>query len=136
MAQEHQIDEETERLQRLAVSPDGFDPVLRDQIETSLHAGYAWKAKYAKYGVIWVWFFWVLKWGFAAAAMVALVGAVGQLLTIRGYSDWLQWLTAGAGLSIGFGFFAIMHSGMAAAQTRDEKLAAQYHARSRKLSRR
>lgn len=126
MTEDEDTVQEGERVLRLAGSPGSLDPVLREQIETSLHAGYAWNAKYAKYGVIWVWFFWVLKWGFAAASVVALMGSLGQLVLIVGYSDWLQWLISGAAFGIGFAFFSLMHAGMAAAQKRDEQLAAQY----------
>jgi hypothetical protein len=131
MAQQHHNDDEAERLQRLSVSPDGFDPALRDQIETSLHAGYAWNAKYAKYGVIWVWFFWVLKWGAIAAAFSAFIVTLLGSVIVEGHFPWIQWAMAVPAIGAFAVFFAIMHNGMAASQRLSEQLAAQYQGRSR-----
>ena len=127
MSQEHEIVEEAERLQRLGASPDGFDPVLRDQIETSLHAGYAWNAKYAKYGILWVWFFWVLKWGFVAASLLATVGGIVLLIQGPGESaNWLLWLGSTLPLAVGAFCFGAFHIAMKRAHEAELKLADRY----------
>ena len=45
-----QDENDAARVQRLTQTP-GLDPVLKQQLETTLHAGYEFNAKYAKYGV-------------------------------------------------------------------------------------
>lgn len=126
MIQEHEIDEETERLLRLDASPDGFNPILRDQIETSLHAAYAWNAKYAKYGVIWVWFFWVLKWGFGVAAVGAVFGGFVVAISLGPDSPWFLWEAAAVPLTTGHLFFGLMKNGMNASHQLELDLAERY----------
>lgn len=126
MTEDEDTTQEGDRLQRLAGSQGGFDPLLREQIETSLHAGYAWNAKYAKYGVIWVWFFWVLKWGFAAAAVGAAFGGLAMAVGFGLDSPWFLWLAAVLPLGIGHLFFGLIRNGMDASHRLELELAERY----------
>lgn len=126
MTEDHDSTTEGDRIRGLAGSRGSFDPVLREQIETSLHAGYAWNAKYAKYGVIWVWVFWVLKWGFAAAAVGAVLGGLAMAMGLGLDSPWFLWVAAAFPLTIGHLFFGLMRNGMDASHRLELDLAERY----------
>ncbi|MEM9838020.1 MAG: hypothetical protein AAF830_02585 [Pseudomonadota bacterium] len=119
------LENDAARVERLTQAPC-LDPVLKQQLETTLHASYEFNAKYAKYGVVWVWLFWALKWGFAAATAVALLSGIGQLVFVNGYSPWMEWLAAAIGLSLGFGFFSLFHAAVRKAQDTEMKIAKDY----------
>lgn len=135
-------------LAKLAASAEtvGLDPVLKRQIEMELHAGYAFNAKTAKYGVVTVWIPRLLAIGAVIGALYCFVVALILYTTgteIQAFDmspprgDFLIWAVPDeAGLYLGgvvlftalFAFMRYILVAMKRAQFAATQLADQYKA--------
>lgn len=121
---------------RMNVRP--LDPVLQEQLETSLHGTYAFNAEMAKFGIIWVWIVKLPAIGTSLAAVFSLV--IVALLLITGedidlgsransalpYDTWPLWLLAVGGFSILALFFCLMTKAMEASHRLSLDMARRY----------
>ena len=123
-----------------------FDPVLQDQVETSLHGVYRFNAATAKYTVVWIWLMRVLAIGTGVAALVSLLGGVLLVITqtniylvpLDGHGsrhlvnmfagDWMLYFGAAAALAIGHFFFSLMTRSMKLVHQVSMENAAQFNA--------
>lgn len=125
-------------LAKLAANAEtvGLDPVLKRQIEMELHAGYAFNAKTAKYGVVTVWLPRLLAIGAALSALGAFIIAIvllvsgndisiGNLDPVR-HHQWILYLAATGVLIAASLFFGFMTSAMKKAQSTAMAMAKQY----------
>ena len=108
--------------------PVGLDPVLKRQLETELHAGYAFNAKTAKWFRPFVWVPAALTIGAGLAAIGAAIGSPVVLVDQGFNGDWWNWAGAALGLAVLCTFFRLIWKGMAQAQSTSETLADQYNA--------
>lgn len=125
-------------LAKLAANAEtaGLDPVLKRQIAMELHAGYAFNAKTAKYGVVTVWIPRLLSIGAGVFALGAFIIAIilmvsgnditiGSLDPIR-HHQWILYLAATGVLMAASLFFSFMTSAMKKAQSTAMAMAKQY----------
>lgn len=104
----------------------GLDPVVKRQLETSLHAGYEFNAKTAHYGVVWVWVARLLMLGAGLAAIAAVAGALFILISLGPNTPWFLWLGSAVPLGLLFGFFRLMTKTMEKSQNTAMTMATQY----------
>ena len=110
-----------------AANTVGLDPVLKRQLETELHAGYAFNAKHAKKFRPFVWVPAILTFC-AALATVATIVAATVVYAIEGpEGPWGLPLLATIPLVVLTGFFQLIWQGMSKAQTTAESMADQYN---------
>ncbi|MEL7042510.1 MAG: hypothetical protein AAGL90_13375 [Pseudomonadota bacterium] len=104
----------------------GLDPVLKQQLETELHAGYAFNAKHAKKFRPFVWVPALLTIGSGLAAIGAVIGGIYILAAIGSNTPWFLWIGAAVPFGLLAAFFRLMWQGVSKAQTTAEAMADQY----------
>lgn len=104
----------------------GLDPVLKRQLETELHAGYAFNAKHAKKFRPFVWVPALLTISSGLAAIGAVIGGIYILAVVGSNTPWFLWIGAALPLGLLAAFFRLMWQGMSKAQTTAEAMADQY----------
>lgn len=117
-------------LAKLAANADtvGLDPVLKRQLETELHAGYAFNAKTAKWFRPFVWVPAILTVGAALAALGTVIAAP-VVFAIEGTNGpWALPLLATIPLLILTAFFRLVWLAMDKSQSTAEAMADQYKA--------
>lgn len=114
-------------LAKQATETVGLDPVLKGQLETELHAGYAFNAQHAKKFRPFVWVPALLTIGCGLAAIGAIVGGVYILMDEGPNTDWFLWIGAAVPFGLLTAFFRLIWNGMAKAQTTAEAMADQYN---------
>lgn len=105
----------------------GLDPVLKRQLETELHAGYAFNAKTAKWFRPFVWVPAVLTVASGLAVIGAILGGLYILASIGPNTPWFLWIGSAIPLALLTGFFRLMWIGMAKSQNAAEAMAGQYN---------
>ncbi len=137
---------DAELIRRLAehAEDSGLDPVLRRQIETSLHGVYEFNAETAKYGIVWVWIPRLVAIGLAIGAVYCAIVTLSIIATqdevsllrtgdgqfdfvIQAFPDeWPLYLGATFATSVGWAFFSFVTKGMSMSHKTSMKMTAEY----------
>ncbi len=94
------------------------------EIEQTLEGVYAWNAKTAKYGILWVWLTQGLRFGSAAGVVISIIGAFAFAATYTFDSEWFLWLAAAVPFALGYVFFSHIASAVLQSHQTSLKLAA------------
>ena len=108
-------------------STHGFDAPVTRQIEIALDGSAEFQARYADVAFVWVAVAWVLKWGMAIGAIVAIANVPISIATIGAESgNWLVSIVVAAAFAVGFAFFSYIHGAMKIGHKTQKRMAAVY----------
>ncbi|WP_031553084.1 hypothetical protein [Parvularcula oceani] len=83
-----------------------FSTAHQIEIEQTLDGVYAWNAKTAKFGILWVCLTQGLRIGSAAGVIVSIFGAFVFAAAYSFDSEWFLWLAAAIPFALGYLFFS------------------------------